>query len=88
MCWLTVPFSAGHHRIHRLYGCILCRIELYCSGITPYDARNMRSLSDKNYFTGNAETYVNVHNQEITKEVQLRAAAEAESIVYLSIMIQ
>ena len=67
---------------------MLCRIELYCNGITPYDARNMRSLSYKNYFTEDAETYVNVHNQKITKEVQLRAAAEAESIVYLSIMIQ
>ncbi|CAB4389242.1 unnamed protein product [Rhizophagus irregularis] len=71
-------------------GCIVAYFAvLNYNGITPYDARNMQTLaSEKNYFTSNAESYVNVYNQEITKEDQIRAAAEAESIVYLSIMIQ
>ncbi|CAI2191862.1 11376_t:CDS:2 [Funneliformis geosporum] len=59
------------------------------NGITPYDAREMQSSVTANgYFTQDAESYINVHGAEITKEMQLKAAAEAQSIVYLSIMVQ
>ncbi|RGB26460.1 hypothetical protein C1646_420642 [Rhizophagus diaphanus] len=58
-------------------------------GITPYDTRIMQQeVLQKQYFTDNAETYISIHNQEITKDQQLRAYYEAQSIVYLSIMIQ
>ncbi|PKY44828.1 hypothetical protein RhiirA4_443362 [Rhizophagus irregularis] len=58
-------------------------------GITPYDTRIMQQeVPQKHYFTDNAETYISIHNQEITKDQQLRAYYEAQSIVYLSIMIQ
>ncbi|GBC10190.1 hypothetical protein RclHR1_09410003 [Rhizophagus clarus] len=58
-------------------------------GITPYDARIMQQdVSQKHYFTDKAETYTNVHNQQITADLQLKAYNEAQSIVYLSIMIQ
>ncbi len=46
------------------------------------------SVTEKHYFIQDAESYINVHNEVITKKIQLKAAAEAESIVYLSIMIQ
>ncbi|RIA83725.1 hypothetical protein C1645_833339 [Glomus cerebriforme] len=62
---------------------------LYRYDITPYDARNMQhQVSQYNYFLPNAQTYTNVHGREITRDIQLKAYAEAQSIVYLSIMIQ
>ncbi|GBB88727.1 hypothetical protein RclHR1_01530015 [Rhizophagus clarus] len=64
-------------------------VVLYHNGITPYDARKMQTLvTEKRYFTPDAEPYINVYDEVITKEMQLRIAEEAESLVYLSIMIQ
>ncbi|CAG8703075.1 9822_t:CDS:1, partial [Funneliformis caledonium] len=58
-------------------------------GITPRDARIMQhGVTEGKYFTDDAIPYPNVHNTVITRDVQIKALAEAQSIVYLSIMIQ
>ncbi|CAG8688494.1 14910_t:CDS:1, partial [Funneliformis mosseae] len=58
-------------------------------GITPRDARIMQhGVTEGKYFTDNAIPYTNVHNTVIPRDVQIKALAEAQSIVYLSIMIQ